>query len=313
MEISYDLLYFPIITLAVIFVETRIECLLARRRRFKLATFQRQNYYHKIAQEKQMEEHQSERRIATLKLEVEEIENKLGKDDHVNSPVHYDNKDVIKKSIENLKQKRDQLKIVEELIIEILQRVGLDDSNDSDLSRKIRNLEEENKKLKSQVSQHLNPPLPPRQTELDQELLDYMEKNDEMTIDFLKKAYETLLEMKASYPNRDLSDYASKLNKSPTNYDSELTKLEIIRKKVEKKLEQTKRHYNEEFNTFYEVRIEYMFKNTGAQELLARLKEKNYIVEEIVKKKNGRENGLVDGQFGDYFTPVPDVDEDDAL
>jgi len=307
MDHIYDQLdfYYPLITILVILLGNGIKSSLAQRSRYRLAKSQRSQYFRKISEEKKIEESVIEKRVQSLKADIDELKKKISQEALKDILETKKDKDVILREIEDLEEKRRILQSIKHQISEVHDRMNLDSSEIRDISAKIENLEKENNYLKSKLDQHPCPALPPKQADLDPALLDYLDKNkDEATIDFLKNAYDNLLEMKISDHDRDLDEYISQIKKSSKSYENELTDLELERKKLDKKLEQTRRYYQEELNSFIEQRLEYQLKITGAQELLSRLEEKNNLEEQILTRKKRSDKMLGDAAvYSDL--PIP--------
>lgn len=152
-----------------------------------------------------------------------------------------------------------------------------------DLRDKISKLEVENADLKEQISEHEKAELNLTRTSLDPDLVEYLEEhNDELSLEFLKKAYETLEELKASESDKDFSELIDELKSSHTAHAAQLAELQVSKKEVEIKLKLLKQRYDEELSTFNNTRIEHLLKNSGAKEYVDRLKEKNKINDELI-------------------------------
>lgn len=214
----------------------------------------------------------------------------FAEDDSVDEKVEQLNQEIAE-----LQEKAKELESVEDDIRRLSKDLGecnvqeagqqepIDETTIKDLNEKIKQLESENEELKLQLKEHSGFTLSKRETDLEPELLKYLEDHQhDLTLGFLEKVYETLLEIKASEPDKDFDEYIEELKKNRREYVSELAELRVSKKEAEIKLQKMKRRYEEELSSFNEIRVEHIFKNSGAKEYLERLKEKNKIKNDII-------------------------------
>lgn len=277
-------------TIFVFFVGQTVHSIIANKNRTRLALLQREEYFSKLSQDfKKMDQEvdqkwnklKDERDKLVAELKQFGISGDIGPDD-------IQDEEDLKRTKANLENIHRQLEECDNDIREISGTVGFDDDVSLDnLKQRIKQLENENRNLQDQtknLSSATQPPCAIVEHESDPELLEFLEAHD-YTTDTLNKVYEVLLELEAQNRDKDLEDYLSSLEQSRYNYGSELTELDVKRKKMELRLDQTRRVYEEELASFNESRIEYLFRITGARELLAQLKEKNDIAERIVNNR----------------------------
>lgn len=310
MDIIFDV-YHILLTLVVVFIGQFVDSHLSKGKRQRVVSLQRDAYFktllqdsHKMNEIKLKEEQELVNRIENLRKQnniiKSQIQNtggnewnaetcdakliELSRGDKENEAGQ------LKQELSNLSSKSNQLEIVEKQINSITKKVGEtfgDETNGQDgsiyiLEERIKQLEAENNKLQLQLETHNCLAPIPRQSELDPKLVKYMEEHDdELTLDFLEKAYETLLELKVSDTQRDFGKYIKELRKNQSNYVAELTQLNITRKEVEKKLEIARSRYEAELSSFNETRVEFIFKNSGAKYYLEGLKERNEIKDDL--------------------------------
>lgn len=152
------------------------------------------------------------------------------------------------------------------------------------LSTKVKELELENDRLKLELEGQPKLKLINSKTKLDPSLVEYMTQHqDQITLPFLKKAHETLIELKASNPDKDFTDFILQLRDGHKNRITQLTELQVRQKEAEIKLQIMKRRYDEELGSFNELKIEHLLKNSGAKEFLDSIKEKNRMKDSIIR------------------------------
>lgn len=301
-------------TVAFLFSVKLLYAARVRKKRKQTCLLQRDAYFKNLAEEsskmeqqKLAEEQELTQRIEEVDREIDRISNKIEKIAKSNG-IECDlksfdgrTKDKLQQELDNLKRKSDQLQSVDNDINQLCQNIG-DELNGREnsihtLNESIRQLEAENEELKSQIETNNCFTMPKRLSDLEPDLLNYLEEHiEDLSLDFLKKAYDTLLEIKASNPSVSFQEYTKEIKKNHSTYDMELTDLQVAEKRVEKKLDQSRHLYEEELNSFKEVRIEHIFKNTGAKGYLERLKEINDIDEEILQRRKSikEETGIID-------------------
>lgn len=268
-------LYMPILTLVVIFLRNRWEESSRQKYRFELAKVQRDEYYKRIAKEKLMDLNTLQKRVEALQLETSGLQEKLG--DNVSKSNHKaTSEQELKDAIKTLKGKRDHLESIQKKISGLQDQVDLDTSSDINLKDEIDNLLNYNDRLKSQLTE--TPKLPnTRESDMNKDISNYIDRHEDYTADFFKNAYDTLLDMRAS--NQEL-----KVDRS-RNHETHLTELHVTRKKVDNKFEQVRRQYQDDLDTFRHNRIGFMLKFSGAYKLLEGLRDKNDLVESILNRK----------------------------
>lgn len=153
-----------------------------------------------------------------------------------------------------------------------------------ELSNKIKMLELENNQLKGQLANQSSLKLVNRKSKLDPELIKYLDDHrDQLSLSFLQRAHDVLVELKASNTDRNFADYINELKNSHKNHAVQLAELQVSQKEAEIKLQLMKRRYDEELSSFNEIKVEHLLKNSGAKELLDHIKEKNRIKDELIK------------------------------
>lgn len=237
---------------------------------------------------------------------------------HSNEQVVIVKKEQLEQELTNLQSKNDQLQSIESDVDQLCNRIGVSDLTNQpstidttgppgvseipdswgplkSLNDRIDQLEAENNRLKSQLESHKcpvlqttpQPPLQPApsmpQSNLDPEVVKFLEQHKaDISLDFLTKAYDTLLTMKAENSERDFGQYIKDLRNGSSGYMNDLENLRIAKRTVEKKLQLMKKSYEEELSTFNDLRVEHIFKNSGAREYLEKLKERNKIKDELI-------------------------------
>lgn len=152
-----------------------------------------------------------------------------------------------------------------------------------ELREKMSTLEVVNDDLKKQIREHERIGLMSTRTSLDSSLVEYLERhNDELSLDFLQKAYKTLEELKELNPDRNFSELIDEMRSSHLDHAAHLAELQVSKKEVEIKLRLLKQRYEEELSTFNETKIEHLLKNSGAKEYLDRLKERNRLNDDLI-------------------------------
>lgn len=277
-----------------------------RKRRQELVLKQRDDYYKRLSEEslKMDEERLGEQdelkqKVEHLQRDTNKVRDKLiqlsannGFDCNLESTNFTDNNNKqeqrLNEELAGLESKNNDLQSIQNKIRKISDK-HLDEPHDGSnpvnvLTDRIRQLEAENSKLKSQVETHkCSLPQPPqKRSDVDPELIKFIEDHSDLTIDFLAKAYETILDIKANNPNVDFDDHIRQLKATQANYYAEFTRLEVARKRVENDLKKRKADYKEELTNFNEQRVEHLFKNTGCDSYLKELKEKNKVCQEHV-------------------------------
>ena len=314
--VTFDTNYL-LLTFFVIYIGQIIETILVKSKREKLASSQRDLYYKRLIEESQAmeeerikEEQELVKQVELLQQENDNIRNQLGdladNDDDdwsadssevesVNLSSHSNGakSDRLQREMQDLQSKNNHLQSIESDLENVCQKIGdshleeqlkAKDELLETLERRIEGLENENKQLKNQIETHNCPLPPPMLTNLDTNLLKYAEQHKEdLTLDFLKKAYDVLLEMKASNPDMDFADYINDLKNGSSNYVGELENLRLAKRQAEIKLQLMKKRYEEELSSFKDVRVEHIFKNSGAKEYLDRLKDITKAKEDIIK------------------------------
>lgn len=282
-----------LVSIAIIFVGQAFWSNRYRNKRAILAIQQRDLYFSKLSTDSMKMIDEVATRVDKLEQEKNENIAKLRELD-LNVNLHNicdedeQNPEELKKTIASLKQKRSQsrkiLQSIEDEIAELCQDMGLDQDDDemlNNLQKSIQNLEVENANLEVHLKSHKQPTLSIREDEMDPELTEYLTYD----MNELEDIYKTLIEIRNSDPSNTLDEYRRKLERPRSDYQSKLVNLDSRRNLVEKRLRQTQRLYQEELSSFNESRIEYLFKNTGAQELLKELREKNSIAERIMENR----------------------------
>lgn len=72
-------------------------------------------------------------------------------------------------------------------------------------------------------------------------------------------------------------------SKVSLDYLAQIEELRIAKKEMEIKLQLLKKRYEEELSSFEQIRVEHIFKNSGAKEYLERLKDRNKLKDDIIK------------------------------
>ena len=214
-----------------------------------------------------------------------------------NDADHQDKAERLARELADSEAKARELEGVEENICRLVETLAesnidvtheqSDDKKNDDavagLVEQIKRLEAENEELKKQLQTHKGLQLTTSKSNLDPHLLSYLEEhNDELSLAFLEKAHETLLEMKAVNPEMDFNEYIKDLKRSQANYVEELAKLRVSHKEIEIRLKLMKSKYEEELSSFNELRIEHIFKNCGAKEYVERLRQSNKLKEDMI-------------------------------
>lgn len=276
-----------LLSLVVYFVGQTVDSILVGKRRAKIAILERKKYFATLTRTVTKMDEEINQRISKISEENNELVAKL-KELGIDIICDENNDDTEKLETElaSLKEKRDQLRAQNERITSqcVALNLELSDGADllDDLKQRIKQLDEDNKNLACQTDKR-PPAFSVRENELDPELTDFLEKHqDDYSAEALKEIYEKLLEMKAFDQIKNLDSLLSMLKRPKSNYEAELTSLDIKRKTVEQRLNQTRSLYQEELSSFNESRIENLFKITGARGLLEALKERNDIAEKIL-------------------------------
>lgn len=300
-----------VITIIIIYFAQLIEGRFARGKRGHIATQQRDLYYQRLDEEKLkmeqkdlQEELQQAKTLENLQNENDELRSQL-EDEFDGSDWSGSIDDKVleeKEELEQLQEQAQELKLVEKSICDSIKELKKDDIFDEpiveqkntddissqhesalkELTNRIKEIEQENEELKEQVKSYSSLALA-KQSKLDPELQKYLEDhNDVLTLSFLEKAHETLLEIKALNPDKNFTDYIDELRCAQSNFDLELEKLRVSKKEAEIKLRHMKEEYEKELTSFNETRIEHLFRNCGAKEYLERLKDKNKLKDELI-------------------------------
>lgn len=129
---------------------------------------------------------------------------------------------------------------------------------------------------------------------MDPDVLDYLEAHKEdLTLSFLEKAHAALVQLRASDPDKDFQQFIEELKHSQT----ELAELRIAKKEAEIKCQLMKNRFEVEMTSFNDVKIENIFKNSGAREYIKTMKEKNKVKEDLIshmkKELEQKRNDLV--------------------
>lgn len=154
----------------------------------------------------------------------------------------------------------------------------------NELSKKVKELELENEHLKQELGDQSKLKLVTSKTKLEPDLIEYLEQHrDQLSLSFLRKAHETLVELRASRSDAEFEEYINALHDGHKNRVVQLAELQVSHKEAEIKLQLMKRRYDEELSSFNEVKIEHLLKNSGVKEFLDSIKEKNRTKEDIIK------------------------------
>ena len=296
MDFLYNQLdcYHPIILIVVILIGNQFKSILKQKSRLKLAEHQRRQHLATLAREKLIEEQELTKQIESMQAEIKELESQLCDEvDDSKRPlkqlgIKLDSVDDLKRAIDNHRRERDSLTLIEEEVAKTLDRIDLKEPSDEELIERIKALDDQRQSLENQIVQYKGI-RPPKETDPREDILAYLEEHKELTIDDINNTYEKLLEFGDQVDPEILN--------TPSNYDNDLMKLESMKITAQKSLDQKRRHYQEELSYFRETRIEHLFKNTGAQELLVRLRERNELMEELFQGTKSKEPGLVNGDY----------------
>lgn len=302
-----------IVPIVLIYLTESLTSRRANDQRAKLALHQGEIYhkrlrsdFDKMEEEKLSSELESAEEIEKIEKQLNELKeghDKFGNDsDGWNSDSSMDEESEnsindkelkAKQELTNLKTKQDELDSVEkdfQKVAESLSNFDLDGSivqqakeQSVDFEEKINKLKIENDELKTQIELHKSSKLSAIKAKLDPELISFLEEHtDELTLSFLKNAYETLLDLRATNPKMDFNQYIKELKDSRENYITELTELHVSKKEIEHKLRCMKERYEEELSSFNETKIEQLCRKAGVDEYLSGLKRKNEITEQTI-------------------------------
>lgn len=294
-EISYFIL-----TVIIIYSGRLVDDFQLKEKRVKIAIKQRESYFQKLMEEslkmeeeKINEERQLVESISELKQETEELKTQLGDtlaDDSdgwsSSATENVDDEEKInqlKDELQKWQKRAEKLQDVEKRIGELtneLRDVRVDKDN---LEEEIKRIKVENKELEQQLEERSGNY---GNNVTDPELLNFLEAHkDDLTLDFLEKAYDTLLELKVDNPDKDFGEYIKELKQRDSNdYVKELAELKVSQKETEKKYQLMMKRHEEELSSFIDTRVEHLFKNKWAKDYIKNLKEKNEINEEIIKR-----------------------------
>lgn len=302
-----------IITFIIIVIAQVVEKNLSIGERQRIASKQRETYYTKLKEEAAKMDEKASIKEQELSDEIEQLQNEgenlrsqlndsdisdadEDSDENITtSEASFNDKiDRQKHELSQLQESVKELEIVEESI----NHLTMDSSeinaklDDQALEYRISQLEAENKQLKFAIedfkANQMKSSLLISNTKLDPDILNYIEAHKEdLTLEFLKTAQETLLELKALHPDMDFNDYIKNLKNSQIDYDSALNELRVKQKEFEIKYQLYKKKYEEELTSFDELRLENLLKNHGAKEHLAALRESNKLkMETFTELKN---------------------------
>jgi hypothetical protein len=282
-----DLFDLPLLlaTFFAFFFAQTIHSYFAIKHREELVLTQREEYFCQLTKELNKMDEEVDQKSNKLKEKydnlVAELE-KYGLKEDI-SLENLPDEEKLKKTKAKLEDDYRQLEDCESEIRRISSAIKLDDDVQLDkLKQCIKLLEDENKRLENQIRDQPTTQSTCAIENQDPQIMKFLEEHH-YTTDTLNMVYEVLLEFQAKNRDQELEDYLVSLKQTKSNYDAKLTELDVKRKKMELRLEQTRNLYREELSSFNETKIEYLFKIAGAQEKLTQLEEKNNIAESIVK------------------------------
>lgn len=266
-----------IVTLIIIYLSEWLKSSFVNEKRLKLALRQREIYHRKL---KTMEDSdlkadmETAETIQQLEEEGEIIEEQLeGFSNDTDG-------DVLEQELEELEAKAHEMEALETDVQKVAAKIEKS-VNKEDLEDELAKLRLVNQDLKKQIESHSH--MSGLNVKLDPNLISFLdEHSDELTLSFLEKAYETMLELSAANPKMDFNQYICELKESKNKYVSELHDLHVSKREIERKFKLMKERYEEELSSFNELRIEHLFKNAGVKEYLDTLRRKNQIVEETI-------------------------------
>lgn len=292
-----------------------ISDILSNKRRAKAAFQQGEQYHRNLTLESiamENKELDSQREIAEtisqleqendeLTSQIEELRNESDgwdsnssiRGDSSNGDVCETIEDQLFHELEEYKTKEEQLETAEKEIIEVSDSLAsldvdaelIQQAKDKslDLKSRIKQLTDENDELKRQIESCNELNLTTVKAKLDPDLVQFMEDHsEELTLSFLQKAYDTLLELRATNPNIDFNQYIRELKEGREKYLKDWKDSLVSKREVEIKLKKAKKRYEEELVSFNETKIEHFLKHSGHKEYLDSLRKKNQKVEEMI-------------------------------
>lgn len=299
--------YLILITLVVIYIQRIVEKALRQRERIKMTSTEREIYFQKLQHDalelenkKQDDSIEQVEKIHDLQLKGNKLRNQLAElfdefgVDPKEEAASLSSEEELKKELKSLNALAKEVKMLDENIRKAesnhdlskkISRVNGQGCQEeiSMLMERIAKVESENETLRDELTKNpTNGVSLTKKSDLDPEILGYLKQhNQDITLDFLSRAYETALEFKASHPDKELRAYIDELKVKRKDM-SELAQEEIKKKAAEIELNLIDKKYQEELERFNEVRVEYILKNSGACAYLKAIKSRNEMKEDII-------------------------------